>query len=206
MTKKRKIAWESWNAKIEAINYTDDNPNEDESFSEDDFSELVPSDIFISQINMVHTPIGTYPENSLLKPSDRWDCWICHTNFDITSDIADKIEKLEGIEVLKILGRYSFFIGVARMFDIKDVRKDLENELCNYTEQEILSDNEIQKTVDLVKSQLQSSDYWSILVSPSGEVEYVSSNEMNKSYLDGLNKLIVLKNNIGGIILRGTNG
>ena len=207
MTKNKKIAWESWNAKFEPM-------QEDEcdySYCEDDESDnsildMMPFDMIMTQSTVVHTPIGVYPEDSMLKPSDRWDCWICHTNFDITSDIANKIEKSEGIEVLKVLGRYSFFIGIAKMFDIKDVRKNIEQEICEYTEEEILSDTEIQKTVDLVKKQLQSADYWSILVSPTGEVEYVSSSQMNKNYLDGLNNLIVLKNQIGGIILRGVNG
>ena len=208
MTQKRRIAWESWNAKIEEA-FAEEN---DELLTEDsdedlhNLYELVPSDIFIAQNRIIHTPIGTYPEDSLLKQSNRWDCWIGHTNFEITASILSKIENIEGIEALKIMGRYSFFIGIARLFDIKDVRKKIESEICNYTEQEILSDKEIKKTVNLVKKQLQSSDYWSILVSPEGEVEYISSNEMNKTYLDGLNKLIVLKNNIGGIILRGANG
>lgn len=208
MTKNKKIAWESWNAKFEEVESNEDDyvygePQEEE---ENDILDFMPFDMFMPQSRVIHTPIGVYPEDSMLKPSDRWDCWICHTNFDITSEIANKIEKSEGIEVLKVLGRYSFFIGIAKMFDVKNVRKNIEKEICIYTEEEILSDTEIQKTVDLVKKQLQSSDYWSILVSPTGEVEYVSSNQMNKTYLDGLNNLMVLKNKIGGIILRGING
>lgn len=208
MTKRRKIAWESWNAKVEELYAEDETelvqnePNEDF----DNLYDLMPSDIFISQNRLIQTPIGAYPEDSLLRPMSRWDCWIAHTNFEITSSVLEKIESIEGIEVLKVMGRYSFFVGVARLFDIKDIRKDIEKYICNYTEQEILADIDIEKTVNLVKKQLQSSDYWSILVSPEGEVEYISSNEMNKTYLDGLNQLIVLKNKIGGIILRGTNG
>jgi tRNA U54 and U55 pseudouridine synthase Pus10 len=206
MTKNKKIAWESWNAKFETEEEDDSYIYSEQEENENDMLDLMPFDMFMPQQRVIHTPIGVYPEESMLKPSDRWDCWICHTNFDITSDIADKIEKSEGIEALKVLGRYSFFIGIAKMFDVKDVRRNIEQEICIYTEEEILSDTEIQKTVDLVKKQLQSSDYWSILVSPTGEVEYVSSNQMNKNYLDGLNNLIVLKNKIGGIILRGING
>ena len=155
---------------------------------------------------VIYTPMGPYPEESLLKPSDRWDCWIGHTNFNITHHIASMIEEAEGVEALTILGRYSFFIGVAALFDIKNVREEIEQKLCEYTEEEILSDTEISETVNLVKKQLQSVDYWSILVAPGGEVEYVASNKMDKSYLDGLNELMILKNKIGGIILRGTNG
>ena len=45
-----------------------------------------------------------------------------------------------------------------------------------------------------------------MLVSPEGKVEYVVSDAMDKIYLDGLNDLLELKHNIGGIILRGQNG
>ena len=45
-----------------------------------------------------------------------------------------------------------------------------------------------------------------MLVSPEGKVEYVVSDNMDKVYLDGLNNLMELKQNIGGIILRGQNG
>lgn len=205
----KKIAWESWNSKIEDFENSDildfDDNNEYEDDIENNYIGINP-EALLAIGKIVHTPMGEYPSDSLLRPSQRWDCWIGHTNFDITKEIANKIEKIDGVEALKILGRYSFFIGVAKMFDIKDVRRDIDTNICNYTEEEILSDSELQETVDLVKKQLQSADYWSILVGPRGEVEYVSSNKMDKTYLDGLNELIVLKNKIGGIILRGTNG
>lgn len=213
MKKIKQIAWESWNSKISELEDAENNSGLDfmsdiDGVEEDDDSEThFPHEMLLfGQTKMVQTPLGSYYSDSLLRPSNRWDCWIGHTNFDITKEIAEKIELVDGVEALKIMGRYSFFIGVAKMFDIADVRKDIHSAICNYTEEEILSDSELQKTVNLVKNQLQSSDYWSILVSPNGDVEYVSSNKMDKTYLDGLNELNNLKNKIGGIILRGTNG
>ena len=101
---------------------------------------------------------------------------------------------------------YSFFIGIGRLFDITQVRKDIETLLCDYTEQEVLDNKEMRVTVDLVKEQLESKKYWSLFVSPEGEVEYVVSDEMDKRYLDGLNNLLEMKSVVGGIILRGNNG
>ncbi len=209
MSKIKKIAWESWNSKVEEMSSYEIDAEEDSEIGEDlesMASIAFPADLMSFQPTVIHTPIGVYPEESVLKPSDRWDCWIGHTNFDITHEIANTIEEVEGIEALSILGRYTFFVGVATLFDIKDVRRDIEAKLCEYTEEEILADDELVETVNLVKKQLQSVDYWSILVAPGGEVEYVASNKMDKSYLDGLNELMILKNKIGGIILRGTNG
>ena len=209
MSTHKTIAWESWNAKLEGLyqeNINEDQPTylENENLQA---SEIIPSEMFIAPPRVVNTPLGVYPEESLLKPSDRWDCWIGHTNFDITNNVAAKLDsEIDGVEALKILGRYSFFIGVAKLFNIAQVRKDIETLLCVYTEQEVLNDSEMRVTVDLVKEQLESKKYWSLFVSAEGEFEYIVSDEMDKRYLDGLNNLLEMKSLVGGIILRGSNG
>lgn len=58
-----------------------------------------------------------------------YDCWLGHTNFDITKDIKTILDKIDGIEVLKICSRYRFFIGIGKMFDFKTVRGLIEKEL-----------------------------------------------------------------------------
>ena len=72
----------------------------------------VPSD-FYSQINLV----------------TNYECWIGHTNFDITESVKDQINDTFGVEILKVYSRYRFFIGIGRMFDFKDVRKIIEETL-----------------------------------------------------------------------------
>jgi hypothetical protein len=67
--------------------------------------------------------------SSEIQLTTNFDCWIAHTNFDITETIKSAINKIEGIEVLKIHSRYLFFIGVGKMFDFKEVRKEIENRL-----------------------------------------------------------------------------
>ena len=209
MSTHKTIAWESWNAKLEDIQ--EETINEDQpTYLEAEHlqaSEIIPSEMFVAPARVIHTPLGVYPEDSLLKPSDRWDCWIGHTNFDITNSVVAKLDsEIDGVEALKILGRYSFFVGVGRLFDIAQVRKDIETLLCVYTEQEVLNDSEMRVTVDLVKEQLESKKYWSLFVSAEGEFEYIVSDEMDKRYLDGLNNLLEMKSLVGGIILRGSNG
>ena len=59
--------------------------------------------------------------------------WLCsptliaglaHANFDITKEIKSRLNKTEGVELLKVLSRYRFFVGVGKMFDFKQVRKE----------------------------------------------------------------------------------
>ena len=55
-----------------------------------------------------------------------FDCWLGHTNFNISKDVKNNLNKVNGIEVLKICSRYRFFIGVGRMFDFPKVRTEIE--------------------------------------------------------------------------------
>ena len=206
MTSKKKILWESWNAKISAQQQQPEPQQEEVSYEMPEV-EISPEFFMPAQSRLIYTPMGAYPEESILKPSDRWDCWIAHTNFPITGGITNILNtEIDGIEVLKVMGKYSFFIGVAQLFDIRDVREQINNRICSYTEYEIFSNDEVQETVDLLKDQLKDNKYWSILVSPEGNVEYVVANEINVEYLDALSSLVEKKNNFGGIILRSDNG
>jgi hypothetical protein len=192
----KKIAWESWNAKVDVVSSIEPaQAGEEEDYEIDQMSQFpIDPSFILEQQRILYTPIGPYPEESMLKPSERWDCWMGYTNFPVTNKISSVLNKdIDGIEALKILGKYSFFIGVARMFDISDVRKAIEERLCKYT-------------VDLVKSQLKNNKYWSILVSPQGKVDYIVSDFMDEIYLDGLNRLLELKKQAGGIILRSKSG
>jgi hypothetical protein len=207
MKPRKTISWESWNAKV-AVEFKTEEKIEEitpyatiEEQSEKEF--LFP----MQGSNVVYTPLGAYPEESVLKPSDRWDCWIAHTNFPVTGKILRILnEEIDGIEALKIMGKYSFFVGVARLFDIRDIRKQIDEKICSYTENEILSNNDVEETVNLLKDQLKDNKFWSILVYPEGMVEYVVANEINIEYLDALSMLIEKKDNFGGIILRSDHG
>ena len=167
MSTHKKIAWESWNAKVDVVSLNQPIEIEEQDYQDmDQMSQFGMESFIVEQQRILYTPIGPYPEESMLKPSDRWDCWIGYTNFPVTNKVSSTLNKdIEGVEALKILGKYSFFIGVAKLFDITNIRKEIEEKLCVYTESEVLSDDDIQETVDLVKSQLKHNKFWSILVS-----------------------------------------
>ena len=60
-----------------------------------------------------------------------YDCWVGHANFNITPEIKAKLKVTPGVEALRILTRYRFFIGVGKMFDFAEVRNFIENQHCN---------------------------------------------------------------------------
>jgi len=59
-----------------------------------------------------------------------YDCWVGHANFNITPEIKAKLKVTPGVEALRIITRYRFFIGVGKMFDFSEVRKVIENQHC----------------------------------------------------------------------------
>ena len=94
----KQIAWESWNARAEEImtlgEFIPPEINTEEmGFNGVDMPpELISPEMFLQTQKIIHTPLGIYPQDSTLKPSDRWDCWMGYTNFDITKSISNIIE------------------------------------------------------------------------------------------------------------------
>ena len=83
------------------------------------------------QISMIPLSSKMLDDIAMLN---NFECWMGHTNFDITPEIKDKLNKIRGIELLKICSRYRFFVGIGRMFNFKDVRKVIDEEITSQEE------------------------------------------------------------------------
>ena len=120
----RKIAWEKW----------DDDIIEEEAFNKSDLEDFEEGaegiedqlSIFQKIPKLVTTPLGIYQLHDKMSPTKQFDCWTGHTNFDITDSVKEIIESVDGVELLVILSRYRFFVGIGRMFGFSDVRKEIE--------------------------------------------------------------------------------
>jgi hypothetical protein len=93
---------------------------EDEAEYEDNYTDTNMS---------LSVPVISIPPTLMAEAAfaNNFDCWIGHTNFNITEDIKNKLNTIDGVEVLKIMSRYRFFVGIGRMFDFKEVREQIEN-------------------------------------------------------------------------------
>jgi hypothetical protein len=95
----------------------DDDTYEDEDDEKHDFKMPIP---LLPLTNQLVEDLSTLSS---------FDCWIGHTNFDITPHIKNILDSIPGIEFLKIYSRYRFFIGIGKMFDFAEVRKTIEDSL-----------------------------------------------------------------------------
>ena len=211
MSVNKKIAWQSWNAVVEEM-YEKNTEIEilEELLLAQEMQEShgeMPIKFIDPAPRVIYTPYGMFPVDSFLKPSDRWNCWLGYTNFDITHTVQDILEETEGVEAIKTLGRYTFFIGVGKLFNPTDVRLNIENILTDTTHissPEAVS-NEINDAIESIKSQVSAKRYWSIFVSSVGEIDYIMSDALDEQYLHELNKFEDLRQKIGGIIIRSSN-
>ena len=124
--KDRKIAWERWADEI----LEDDNVDmlEDIDDDEENNDEIMRIEgmIAMPMPMTIRTPLGEYSPVESMSPSNMFDCWICHTNFDITEADKSALDLVEGVEALKIMSRYRFFIGIGKMFSLTEVRPLVE--------------------------------------------------------------------------------
>lgn len=139
MRKEKVIGWQKYEDFIEkqmsspfltniiqnmAMMYNLDEEDEDED--EEDFEDM-QNNKQLSNFGMM-LPLTKQLIDDIAMLSN-FDCWIGHTNFDLTPRVKDKLDKIPGIELLKICSRYRFFIGVGQMFDFTEVRNTIEEEL-----------------------------------------------------------------------------
>ena len=103
-------------------------------------TDMTVDEMSEEQEESYYDPNNTEPEETLLIPIPvtedlssqitmltSFDCWVGHTNFDITPTVKKTISEIKGVEVLKVTSRYRFFIGVGKMFKFTNVRSDIEN-------------------------------------------------------------------------------
>jgi len=206
--KHKKIGWESWNAKVEHMLLQADDTSSLEEFMKSHLDPSEPADdlkFIDAHPRIVHTPYGPYFLESMLKPSDRWNCWLAYTNFSLTKSIVSEVELINGVEALKPLGRYTFFLGIGKLYDPTMVRLKIEEELCDHKEIEEEINENLGEIITNIKSQVTQSSYWSIFITPEGDVDYIMSDDMNDEYMQSLHDFERRKSKLGGIILRSTN-
>lgn len=103
--------------------------SDEEELDEDEDDDYLEEDK--DELNKIVAPIVPLTSQIIedISVLSSFDCWIGHTNFDITINTKNILDKIDGVEVLKILSRYRFFIGVGKLFDFKEVRQEIEENL-----------------------------------------------------------------------------
>lgn len=169
-----KIAWEKWYDVIE-----DDQDNEQELNEETEWSEkedveglVLGPELF--EMEKVNTPIGEYSINDRMLPTKLFDCWICHTNFPITKKELDVLNNIPGIECLKIMSKYRFFIGIGRLFEFSEVRSLVQKKLCNDIEEQITIPETPFQDLGSILTNCSDKKRWAVYLGKNGLIESIA--------------------------------
>ncbi len=176
----RTIAWDKWQDPSEE-EVQEDFKSED--WDDDNAEEPDMADIIRKIPELVSTPMGVFRLHDKMNPAKQFDCWIGHTNFDITPEIGESIERVPGVEALVFLTRYRFFLGVGKLFKFRDVRVSIEQMFQNDAEEEVVThqmDTKTELDVQKIKKEISTNKYWSIFVFPNGHIDFVSTDGENE--------------------------
>lgn len=177
-----KIQWESWNVLEDEMSQKLVGKNSP-ALSLEEENEVPQEILSFSSINPVYvsTPFGNYDPDTPFRPASRWSCWIGHTNFRLTKGIVKAITQVEGIAALKIMDRYTFCIGVAKMFKIKNVASDIERMLCSVKDEDLIDKlpEEIKTQIEKIKNKVKDSKYWSIFIDTNNEIYHYSGDSFS---------------------------
>ena len=200
---KRKIAWEKWDEDLLLEEMFQDIPLPDPVEGEEDLAEETMA--FMQKIpKLISTPLGIFQFHDKMNPLRQYDCWSGHTNFDITKGVQNSIEKTQGVELLVIVSRYRFFLGVGKLFNFRNVRSRIEKAVSTVREKSLI-DEDTQETVDLIKEIISTDKHWAIFISDNGEIDYTSTNlDDDDSFLEKMLLYKQKEKRLGGRIVTNT--
>jgi hypothetical protein len=180
---KRQIMWVSQHLEIDTMTGKL-KENEEDGFrnsyhdcdDEDDDDEIQ---------NVMSTPFGLWRVDDSFNPYKQFKLWMAHTNFTINKKTADTIKCIPGVEILSVLTRYRFMIGVGNLFSIREVRVAIEKTLgCSGERPLLISDAILKQKVLELKESLSKEEKWMIYVFPNGNIEHCTIKEGNKKFAE----------------------
>lgn len=84
-----------------------------------------------AKIKVIASPMGLIPYNEHTASGKIFNFWTGHTNFDLTKNIIDILEEIDGVETLDIFTRYRFRVGIGKCFDDSSVMSNINEIIYN---------------------------------------------------------------------------
>jgi hypothetical protein len=125
------IIWEKWvdpyGNDLDAVEW----PGYDnENIINDDHHD--ENNIKYKKINVIATTMGIIPFNEHTDCTKIFNFWIGHTNFDITKNIAQLLQTINGVETLDVFTRYRFRISFGKAFEDRDIINNINNKIKEF--------------------------------------------------------------------------
>jgi|TARA_R100000479_G_scaffold164971_1_gene104030 hypothetical protein len=143
MHHEKKVVWEKWSDpyaaedthyKFEDLELKSTEEVAEFEELEEEFKDADVNDIEQQMFQFLITDNGAVPINNNHSIDKIFNFWTGHTNFSITPKIAKEIELVEGVEVLDVITRYRFRVGVGKLFKGNEVMSSVQRTIKNYVE------------------------------------------------------------------------
>jgi hypothetical protein len=184
MAKKKRIVWEHQDFPFTTVDEelnTVDNKFTIVPFDKEEDGEVAEGEEIDIPIIM-QTPLGMFAVDDRLNPYKNYEVRTGDTNFELTPNICRIIENEDGVEIFKRLGRYKFAIAIGKLFDFSEVRRLIEQKVCNLTDEEfmlsLIYDDIVKQNVSRIMDTLKDKKHF-IYMFPNGNIEYSSENDEN---------------------------
>jgi hypothetical protein len=119
------IVWEKWqdpfdNEETQAILNKLREQHEEEQ-EENGFHQIKSKEAPEMFRVLMDPNMGLIPVTDLSQPGRTFNFWMGTTNFNLSEELAKVIEETPGVELLDIVTRYRFRIGIGKIFKDSDV-------------------------------------------------------------------------------------
>lgn len=177
----KKIEWIKWRDPLKS-------PSKDENFDVQSFKDSYKPNDFTEDeeenhhVRVVSGPYGMIPlaEHGLM--GSQYKMWVMHTNFDITASDMVLVEKVIGIEILRVWTRYRAWVGFGNLFDVDLIKKNIESVLsANKVVSRVgkkVGDNTIVKS--LSNNLSKKYKFWVIYKKKAGKIEFMYAEEKSE--------------------------
>jgi hypothetical protein len=188
MHRPRAILWENFHISYDVLLRKAELVEEDEtdkltSLMHIDTEILDDDDIDVVKINSgVFTPIGVFNILDPFNPIRHYEFRIGNTNFGITHEVQDILEETPGVEILRVLSRYKFVVGIGKMFSFGDVRRAIESQLCETSSSDFMEeikDEQVKKQLKQEIENCKDNEDWLIHVLPNGKITVAKDTDEN---------------------------
>lgn len=123
------IQWEHFNFEFNQFTNEWEENDEEESSNDLDIEQMSIED-FLEDAGeykgAISTPWGIFNITDPFAPYKRFDMWIGNTDFNVSTSFLTKVSKISGIEMVKAISRYTFIIGIGKLFSFDEVRLAIE--------------------------------------------------------------------------------
>lgn len=164
------------NRRINWVNclFNGDNTLDDEDSEDSEYNDSYDNNSRIGASlsgKFIQTPMGISQISERMSPFEDTEFFAAYTNFSITVPLALDIEMVEGVEYLKVYGRYRFIVGFGNMFDITEVVSNIEKILS--VDNKSYEVSPIKKKIEeyLISTNSEKVVDWVAYVFPNGKYE-----------------------------------